>query len=99
MKNLINKPRIVLGNTRVVLVLTQWNDTEISEVKNKTTGRWNPHGWYTRQGMTGHADLSQVAYLMYVRSGTDLWICWCCFRPLDVANVLPHSGHAWLRAP
>ena len=26
-----------------------------------------------------------------------MWVC--CFKPEDVANVLPHSGHAWLLAP
>ena len=30
---------------------------------------------------------------------TLLWMWRCCFRPLDVANVLPQSGHAWLLAP
>lgn len=26
-------------------------------------------------------------------------ICVCCLSPDDVANVFPHSGHAWDRAP
>lgn len=30
---------------------------------------------------------------------TLLWICWCCFSPLDVAKVFPHSPQAWLLAP
>ena len=30
---------------------------------------------------------------------TELWMCWCCFRPLDVANVLLHSWHVCERAP
>lgn len=30
---------------------------------------------------------------------TLLWMCLCCLRPEDVANVLPHSEQAWARAP
>lgn len=30
---------------------------------------------------------------------TVLWMCLCCFRPDDVANVFPQSGQAWARAP
>lgn len=30
---------------------------------------------------------------------TDEWMCVCCLRPDEVANVFPHSGQAWLRAP
>lgn len=30
---------------------------------------------------------------------TLLWMCLCCLRPEEVANVFPHSGQAWARAP
>ena len=30
---------------------------------------------------------------------TLLWMCLCCLRPEDVANVLPQSEQAWARAP
>jgi len=30
---------------------------------------------------------------------TLLWMCLCCLRPDDVANVLPQSAQAWARAP
>lgn len=30
---------------------------------------------------------------------TEECMCVCCLRPDDVANVLPHSGQAWLLAP
>lgn len=30
---------------------------------------------------------------------TLLWMWVCCLRPELVANVLPHSVHAWLLAP
>lgn len=30
---------------------------------------------------------------------TLLWMCLCCLRPDEVANVFPHSGQVWARAP
>jgi hypothetical protein len=35
----------------------------------------------------------------HMKGFTVLWMCLCCFRPEDVAKVLPQSGQAWARAP
>ena len=35
----------------------------------------------------------------HLKGLTLLWMWVCCLRPLEVANVLPHSGQAWQRAP
>ena len=36
---------------------------------------------------------------LQIKGLTLLWMCLCCLRPDEVANVLPHSGHVWARAP
>lgn len=36
---------------------------------------------------------------LHIKGLTLLWMCLCCLRPEEVANVLPHSGQAWARAP
>ena len=47
-----------------------------------------PQGWKPRLG--GHSHMKGL---------TVLWMCLCCLRPEDVANVFPQSGQAWARAP
>lgn len=47
-----------------------------------------PHGLEARLG--GHSHMKGL---------TVLWMCLCCLRPEDVANVFPQSGQAWARAP
>ena len=36
---------------------------------------------------------------LHMKGLTVLWMCLCCLRPEDVANVFPQSGQAWARAP